>query len=446
MALTQNDRISISKRLIAIDGEKANATNSKASLQVEQQKALDLDNINKGIMTPLNDLITQYQAELSQYDGNGRLPITEQHLIDSAQKKRGNYFFPNDTQTPTPSLPDGVWKNFVPFAKSLVVGKNYQEAYNPVANGGEITLISNALSTIASIEAKSPQTRSTGDSCTPGSGGGGGGGGGGTGDVIAPDASMQTLATNLINTINTLLSVVNVTKTVIPTLYETPTMQAENTQSTTEANTAISEMNTWLAYPDFDTIAATTCNVFDNYNVNTLGPSKFRASELNPLKAMLQNRQNFINNTRVPQLTGYLGDVVTDSKGHIVSESGWYGRRFRIIDMRINAVGGSLTKYESLKQGINSQDESVLALDNQQNIYGSLLMVSLLKAPGSGNGTIHVANSSIFSISDTVYVVADGKPELTGTIVNIINNTIYLSFDVPKSYTLENFARIYKVI
>ena len=106
MALSQSDRISISKKLVDIPKEDTSSLDNKAKLEVVRIKAQAVDDANKSLFDDKNTFVNQYQNEIKRLDGNDRTEIVEQDIIDSAVNKIGNFFSPNQPQVPTPSLSD----------------------------------------------------------------------------------------------------------------------------------------------------------------------------------------------------------------------------------------------------------------------------------------------------------------------------------------------------
>jgi len=436
MALTQSERIDVSKKQISIPLDKQNVVNTKSKIQEQIAIAQASDDTSKGLMDAITVYINPYQSELERYDGTGRTQLVEQDLIDSANRVNHGPFFPSDTNISLPSVPDGVWKNFVPFSNNSAVGRTYTEGFNSVSN--ENAQISAILATITSIEAFSAPTRSSGDVCGPNPNPP-------PADLIEPDLTIQGLVTTLTSQVNGLRAFTLSTKASVPTIFKTPTMQTENTAAKTAIDTLVAAMDAWLVYPDFTSIGAASCSVFDTYNVASLPPSKLRATELDVLKAAMNTKSTF-NTTRVSQISGYLGSIAVDGKGNVTTANGWYGDRFRIIDIRLNVVTGTLSSLVSLQNSTDAQTSTTASLDNQLIVYDTLLKTSLMRAPASGNKIIHVIDATGFAVSDSVYVFSDGKPEISATILAISNNTITLDTDIPKSYIPDNYGRIYKAI
>lgn len=460
MALTQDERLAISKKIIAIPAQNTQADKTSAQIDVEKQKALKEDNANKKLLDDVNVFVHGYQFEIERYDGNGRNQLVEQDLQDSAVRKIQNFFFPNDPQTPLPSIPDGVWKNFVVFSGTKALGKSYLEAYSTVQK--EQDLIDDVNAKIAVVESFSAITRSSGQSCdisgtcslpahttqaaciaalptpgvwTPGP------------DLIASDAAMQTAGTDLITAIQTWETFINGTFGVVVTTDTDGTRSGQNTASKADITNAISVIDTWQAIATYDTThGQTTCTGFNAYNVNLLGATKFRAAELQPIKDEITARQAFIT-TRMGQLNTNLGGVVQNfADGSITSTTGFYGQRFRIIDTRLNAMGGSLSKLKSMERGQAAQQESKNLNNNTALVYTAVMTATAFRAPATGTNTIHVLSGAGFSMGDTVYVAAENQAEIATTITNISVNTVTLAAVISQKYRQNEFARLYKVL
>lgn len=455
MALSQEDRIAISKKLIDIPKEDATSADNKSKLQEAKTKAQKQDTANKNLMDAKTLLINLYQNELKRIDGLDKTEILEQDMIDSAQQVIGNFFSPNQPNVPTPALPGGVWKNFIPYAGNKAVGKKYDETNTVIQKEQDIITAINGF--ITTMESYAAIGRSTGQSCgatgtcsipihTTQSACTGGGGVWTPGpDLISNNATIQATATSLITEVNNWKTFLQNTIPVIPTTDTEPTRQSQNSTSLADVNNAITQINAWLAYTTFDTgHGQTTCAGFNSYNVALLGPTKFRAGELLTLKNEITARTAFIP-TRVTQLNTYLGSVVQDiSAGNITSSSGFYGDRMNILNLRLNLMNGSLRKLEGLKLGEKAQDEAVNSNANAASVYSSVMKVSAFRAPATGISTIHVKDATGFSISDSVYVISDTQAEIPATILAVVSNAITLSVNIPVKYRQNENARIYK--
>lgn len=457
MALSQEERIAISKKIVQIPQQNAASDTIVAQIDAEKAKAQKEDDANKTLMDDVTVLINGYQTERERYDANGHNQLLEQDLLSSADRTLGNFFFPNDTQTPTPSIADGVWKQFIPHAYNKALGKSYAEAYSVVAK--EQTSIDDVLAKIAVVESFSNITRSTGQSCgatgtcslpqyttqsdcttngglwTPGP------------DLISNSSAMQAAGSALIASVLAWESFMNATFAIIPTNDTEPIRAAQNTASKADITNAISIIDTWQALTTYNTAhGQTTCIGFNAYNFNLLGPVKFRAAELQPIKDELIARQAFIT-TRLGQLNTDLGTVVQNlADGSLTTATGMYGKRMKIINSRLNAMGGSLSKLKGLQRGQSAQEQAKDSNANTASVYSSVMLCSAFRAPSTGTSTIHVLDGTGFAIGNAVYVCADNQEEIATTITNVQGNTIYLADKIPQKYRQNELARLYKIL
>ncbi len=445
MALSQDDRIVISKKIVDIPRQNAQAAKLKDDLEAAKIEAEKEDNSNKTLMDVKTALVNPYQTELERYNSDGHNQLLEQDLLDAADRKLQNFFFPNDPQTPIPSVPDGVWKNFPAFSGSKAIGKTYTETFTPVTK--EQDLIDAINTEIAIIEALVAATRSSGDECVPGN----------PGpippaspDVIQSSATMQAAATAMITAVQAWEDFMNATSAIVPTSIQDPdpTRLTQNDASRQDITDAIVVVDTWQALQNFDTTTATpiTCAAFDSFAASNFNPSKFRVTELTPLKTEITAREAFIV-TRDGQLNTNLGSVTQDfDTGEILAVSGFHGDRFRFIDMRLNAIGGSLSRLKSIERGQDAQEQIQASNDNAAAAYDSVMKASQFRAPAKGNVNIHVLDASDFSTSDAVFVVANDQSEIPAVIQSIDGNRIVLDVSIPEKYRETDLARIYKVL
>lgn len=460
MSLSQDDRISISKKILDIPKEDAGSLDNKAKLEVVRVKAQAADDANKSLMDGKTLFINAYQKELGRQDGNDRLEVVEQDVIDSAQNKLGNFFSPNTISTPTPSNPDGIWKNFIPFSGNKAIGKTYLEVYGTtVKEGDKITAVNGFITT---MEGFSAIQRSTGQSCgasgtcdlpiyttettceaatpipgvwTPGP------------DLIADDPMVHAAAADLVTAVTDWKTFIQATLPFVVATDPNPTKQAENNAAIADINNTISIINTWLALPDFDTAhGQTTCVGFNSYNVNLLNPTKFRAAELQAIKDEITARLAFIT-TRISQINANLGTVVQDmTTGTLTTTTGLYGSRMNILNLRLNLINGSLRKLEGIKLGKKAQDEAIASNVSATSVYTEVLLVSAFVAPSIGTPVINIKDSTGFALFDAVYVMSDTQQEIATTIIGINGNTVTLGVVIPAKYRQNENARIYKTL
>jgi len=473
MALTQAERIEISKKIIDIPVLNAAFDRNKANLDKNLEKLTNEDNANKSLMDNNTVFINPYQAELTELDGNERTVLTEQDMIDSAKKIKQNYFFPNDNQVPLPNVPDGIWKFLTPFSGSVAIGKNYTEAFPSTGNVREQDKIDAVNAQIAIIEAAIAGTRSTGLECgedasgtcagednppqttqatceadngvwTPSGGP----------DTYSPEPIIQQALIDIVAALNDWKAFMLAEKALILTTDTDAGRQAENDAAIADIDNAVAVIDSWLLYDDWDTTTTlpsgsggTACSAFALMVAADFDPSKLREDELQEIKDETAAREAFTL-TRITQLNTNLGSVGQDlSTGEINgSGSGLYDARYQAINVRLNLLGGSLNKKLGNERGQDAQDAQKATNDAAAALYDSVMKVTLLRAPASNTGTIHVQDPSEFSIGNTIYIVAEEQNELTGSIVNIQDNTVFLDINIPEKYTHENRSRLYRVI
>lgn len=458
MALSQDDRISISKKIIDIPRQNASADTVKDQLEGERKNLEKEDSGNRSLQDAETALINPYQVELSRYDGNGRTEVSESDMVGSADRVFQAPFFPNDANTPLPDVPDGGWKFFVPFSGGKGVGRNYQQAFNPTQKEQDLVDAINAQ--IAIIEGLSDATRSTGDFCETGGtcslpaftnqadcvGNGGIWTPGGP-DVIGPDPVMQQAATDLKNAVQAWEDFINGTLAVIPTDSDA-TRQAQNDAATQNGSDTVAEIDSWQTLQDFDTATSipTTCAGFNSLSASDFDPSKFRADELQIIKDAINFRTAYVS-TRISQIGTNLGTVTQDfNTGEITGGTGFYGKRFRFIDMRLNGMAGSLTKLKGIQRGQGAQDSLKASNDSAALALTSIITASQFRAPATGSSTVHVLDGSGFSGGDSAFVVSDTQSEIEVTIQSVDGNRIVLDRSIPEKYRHTEGARLYKVL
>lgn len=437
MALTSEERISISRKIIEIPLQNASADLSKAQVNAAKVLVEKEDGANKALIENLNVLINPYQAELNRYDGNLRNELLEQDFQNSANKLFKNPFFPNDPNTNLPNVSENTWRNFVPFSGNIAIGKKYDETY-VLAPSKEQDLINDIKAQITIIENSNPVQRSTGQECVVG-----------FPDQIVPNTTMQDASSAINTAVGVWEDFIAATKFLVPTAIQDPNASrlAENDASRQNITDTVSVIDDWLELPNFDTgHGATTCAVFNNIDVNTLDPTKYRTAELQVLKDAIASREGFLT-TRVNQILGHLGSIDQNfTTGAINSATGFYGDRFKLINIRLNLIGGSLTKLNGLQGSQDAQDQLKDSNNNALQAYSSVILVTPFIAPASGIATIHVKDTTGFSLSDSVFVVSNDRAEISATISGISGNAVILSTAIPKNYRQDEGARLYKVL
>jgi len=436
MALNQEERIQISEKIVSIPIENKSSDDIIVELNALLVEAQKKDDTNKSLMDKSTPFVNSYQKEKGYIDGIVNLELTEQDIIDGANKILRNYFFPNDTTTILPSAADGVWKNYQSFSKSIAVGKKYTEDNDTQDN--EQQAITDILADITSVEAQTDIIRVTGESCTVGAAP--------PPDEVAADATIQGLMTSVKDRVDELQALIALNKANITSNDPDTAKQAQNDVATDDIDNNINPaLATWEAYDDFDPIGGADCPVFNGTDISTLNDTKFKPVMLTALKDALVARQAFLV-TRTAQIVTNLGGIDQSLDGTLNSTSGLYGERFRFIELRLNLMAGTYNTVFSIIRAIAAQGQVKLNNENAEAAYVNVVKVSAFAAPTNGTAKVNVKDSSEFSVKDVVYVMAKNKPEIQTSIRAIDSNQITLAKNIPPGYAIPNLGRMYKDI
>lgn len=489
MALSKDDRIAMSKKIVTIPDENKTVENVKLQILAQQKVAIENDAVNKALQDPYDEKINAYQAEYNLIDGKLRTTLTEDLINAAAKGENRNGFFLADPEFPIPSVPDGVWKFFAPMSFCYAIGKRNDETYGTEPLG-EQPLISTINGLIAQVETYIDATRASGQKCIevgscsgetpPGSGIDestclANGGTWTVTDTIVPSTEIQAVLNNLKTQIQNWENSLNGQKSAIQIGDNSvPARQVQNQTAYDEIDPVLAIINAWQAIQDFDTTTSlpSDCDAF-----NSMGYSSFCVGEDNPpqldeiscvldngtwvesfqesklspiqiqaLKDAITDRSAFLT-TRKSQLDGYFGTITQDlNTGELTSFSGWYGDRYLILDSRLNLISGSANGKFGAEKALATQNQIKASNDTAAAAYNLTMKAVKAVAPGVDTNYLNVADASAFNAGDRVYVVADNQEELSGSILEKDGNRVKLSFKVPKKYTLANITRLYKLV
>jgi hypothetical protein len=438
MALSQDDRIAISKAFAAAPAEIAQIEANRAQILIARTELEKKDLANKGLVDRVTVLIDPYQVELGLKNGNLHSLLTETVQQDAAKRKIGNFLFPNESNVPLPSVPDGAWKFFGPFFGSYGIGKQKLEVYGLVSPN-EQQLITDMNAQIAILEAATLIQRTTGQSCTAG-----------TPDVVAAYATVQTAMTTLVTKATQWQTNLNSSLTALADIVAVDTnagrITAKNTEQTS-INTALSGIAVWLAYPNFNTShGQTTCAGFNGYNAALLAPTKGYTTQLNAFKTIITNRTSQVT-TRIAEVSGYLGTVTQSSiTGDITGGSGFYLDRAYAINLRLHAMGGSLSALISADKSIEALNQFKKNKEDAIIVYQGVMTVSLMKAPANGTNTLHLKDVTGLAVGNQVYLITETQPEIPLTIQAINGTMITVDKQISQSYRESELGRVYKLL
>jgi len=456
--LSQSDREAFSLAIINDASQISGLQMSMAALQPQEAKDQALDTANTNLFTDVNPLINEYQAEYNLIDGNLRTSITEQNILDSANRIVGNFFFPNSTTLSIPSLSaqNNIWLVTTPFALAYGLGQNYNQTYT--TGTAENTLISNIQALITSAGSYSNINLTSGQWCVDG----------GTCSIpmytnevdclahsgvwtptetIENYPAVQTLGANLASAVNSLVTQLNLEVTALNAISDpNSTNQAQNTAALAYINsTLLPALNTWLAYPTFNpTSGLSTCAAFNSYPASSLAPTQLYSTQLAALSSAINARATFLSTTRTSQLNTVLGTITQNITTGLFSGSGLYFNRFNFMNLRLNLLTGSLTILTSDQQVLSTQTTMIANLNQQIATYQSVCPTVLLSASGNGTPVVSLASSVGFNVGDTVYIASNSQPELQFAVKSINGSSMNLSSLLPTKYTTLDQVRIYR--
>lgn len=471
--LSQEDRIAFTKKIVEGPALIASVTQSKASISVELTKARALDNAHKNLVDGKTAVINAYQAELIKLDGITRSNLTEQNIQDAANLVLGNSLYPNNINSPPPSLAPNLWTQTKPYAKNLAIGQFYTEAYG-ASVPKESDSVSPVSAAIASIEALyTAIQRTTGQHCLPGNINGGVCSlpsyttqstciaatptpgvwtPASIHDQIVTYPEVVTALADLVTKLNTYKSYLQAEVATVYLADKDPTRKTQNQAAADYINnTTIPAINAWLALADFDTntfypmtmILENTCLSWNAYDYTTLGPTKLQPSQINILKSAISARAAFVG-TRQTQLISYLGSITQDPSTGETTGSGLYFERWSFIQLRLNMLGGSLFALKGYERAGKAQDEQISNIKLANASYALFLTCSQFQSPATGTKYVSVKDASKFAVGDNVYIVSNSQPEIGITIAAIVGNRIEFGQIVPANYREGEFARVYK--
>lgn len=456
MALSKEDRIAFTKKIVEADQTLATFDASQAQLLQEKQKALKLDEGHKTLLELRTLAINAYQNELAQLDGIVRTQTIEQHYIDSANFVYGNIYYPNVPGGTPPSINPNVWTKTKPYLRTYAIGKDNNEAY-PGTTPTEQSKINAVKAAITAAETFLDIQRTTGQTCYNGfcslpayltqtdCTSHGGTWTPGPPDNITTYPAVVTALNNLVTAVQDYKNFLIAEAALIYTNDFNSTRQAQNNIALNNINSVIiPAINTWQAYPNFNNAhGQTTCAGFFAFPVSSLGPTKLRSTELNALKAAINARESFVT-TRITQLTNNLGSVTQNLSDGSITGSGLYFERATFINLRLALLGGSLIDLLGYDRAVNAQNDLKNNIISAKNTYLSLLACTAFAAPANNTNNIHVKSSAGFSVGDTVYIVSETQEEIVRTISAIVGNRIVLGQPVSSKYRESELARMYK--
>jgi hypothetical protein len=162
------------------------------------------------------------------------------------------------------------------------------------------------------------------------------------------------------------------------------------------------------------------------------------------LQIAVNTRKTFIT-TRISQLGTILGSITQNiSNGSITASSGLYGQRYGYMNLRLNALNGSLTILANLQAANNAQNSTISNIQANSTTYYGILPTSGFQSSANGTASVSLINASFVSPGDSVYVTADNQIEMQLAVKAVAGNSVTLSSAVPSKYTTASNVRLYK--
>lgn len=434
----QADRIAFSLYELTTPTQIAGLNAASAAISAQIVAAQATDTGNQNLWTPINTLIGQYQTELNNIDGNQRTTYSASDIVNSAKKVLGNFFFPNNTTQVIPSLSatNNVWTQLNPFALTYSVGLPYSQVWT-TSPTNENTQIAAIQGYIASAQSNTDIENVTGQIAQS--------------DLSMPVitfAAVQTLSSNLIAAITTWQTALNAEKTALMAIVDT-TNQTINTAALNSVNTALTAISTWLVYPAFNPISpAPTGTVFNAINPATytpaIIPSQLYSVDLTALSSAVTARASYVT-TRTAQLNTILGTISQDvTTGNITSSSGYYGKAYSYLVLRLNSLSGSLMKLNGLQTALAAQAAIITNTQTTAATYFGILPTTGFQSNANGTQFVSLVDVSFLSPGDSVYVMADNQMEMSMAVKTIVGNAVTLNGPVPAKYATSSNVRLYK--
>jgi hypothetical protein len=456
--ISQDDRLAFSLKIVTADTEVKALDQARAQLQVEVEKIQKLDTANKNLFDPVNSLVNGYQSERAMLSGVTRTTFAEQDIQDAAYKKPRNAFFPNDINTSVPSLAgtQNIWTQVAPFALNTALGKTYSQAY-PGSTQKEQDLIDavqaliTAAAAYADIEKTSGQkvsvvggscsnpTYTTQITCTSN----GGTWTPGVSTIVAYPEVIQ-LATDMTAAVNALKAFITSELAAIPTDPNTSNQALNDAAKNDINNVILPALNAWLGYVDYQNVPGSVTPIqFPSYDPSLLAPTKLHSTQLTALQSALSARVSYIS-TRLGEIDTILGTINQNLTDGTVTGSGLYFKRYGLVSLRLNALGGSLIQLVGMTTASGAQQSIKQSIVNNKATYLLVLPTSGFKANANGTNMISVLDPSLFQVGDTVWIYADKQEEIVRAIKAIDGDRITLNSEVPAKYRASDKARIYK--
>lgn len=184
--------------------------------------------------------------------------------------------------------------------------------------------------------------------------------------------------------------------------------------------------------------------LFEGAPASGAGVGRYGDSRIVPLEAARALRATQAP-ARAAQIVAAFGTLSQAGDG-VFSGAGQWFSFFTWIDQRISRAGGTLFAFYNFDLVIKFIDQKIVGANNKKNEFELTMVVKKLTDDANGSAFINVADTVGLSVSDPVKLLDDSAlPVLVTTITGINGNTIQLA--VPATgYTVDQVARLVKLL
>lgn len=209
--------------------------------------------------------------------------------------------------------------------------------------------------------------------------------------------------------------------------------RSELDQAKIEGQELISQLQDWIDLPD---------NLIDSSEI------RFGDVYLDQIVSLVQQRKNVFVPRRVGEIKANLGSVNQNSSDGTYTGDGIYLKLFDSLTLRLHKLTGNLRNYYHRGLAIAAAEEQAESKILESGRDSDFAIVKAFATEPDNTQKIELESISKLSVGDSVKVM-DNK--VTGvldfTIEEIIEpRTIVLSDTVPVSYTIDQQARLVKLL
>lgn len=489
-SFTAQQRKDITRRQVRIEIENTNLADAIVEVEKKRDNFLGVDDANKVFFDEQNRIVSQYETERAQINGEVADTITESQIQNSGYLRDPNDFYPFSNTPPfytetfpkvIPEVNGNIISNLSIYENQIIPDLTdtvelFTDGYSDSPNVGqlgtgydptgfEINLTSYSVGTqllirdgngvvfceitdttlvppstivyeSTNIIGPTPGTPQTGADVT--------GSFSGFSDSerrtkTASSSSLQpffdVLVDQVDNFVQDWIDALAIQKTQLENNEDTRTIEeTQNNAALSIVNGALSSLQSWQALPETST--------------NHSDTTKYNDAGIAIIETLLSTRDTA---TRVAEINAALGQVDVNDPLN-ASTPGIYFARYRKINIRINRITGSLIRAANQDTAIDALNATIDANIVVLTDYDEKFRTEGLARDGDGTNKVYIESSAGFGVSDNVTVLSETQPELNAVITNITSvvidsvnlEEITLDTVVPDTYVIADVGRIFK--